>query len=108
MPLGPSPTELLNRARADLRMGVPVVLGDTLILAAETLSAERLRDVRSLEAAAPVLTLTARRAETLKARIYDGDLARVALPDDASLGWVRALADPAGRELRRTAAAAGS
>ena len=27
MPLGPSPIERLNRARADLRMGVPVVLG---------------------------------------------------------------------------------
>jgi len=45
MTLAPDINELLARARADLRMGVPVVL-DTpqpvLVLAAETLSAQRL------------------------------------------------------------------
>jgi GTP cyclohydrolase II len=30
----------------------------------------------------------------MKARAYDGDLARVALPADADLDWVRATADP--------------
>jgi GTP cyclohydrolase II len=43
-----------------------------------------------------VLAITARRAETLKARAYDGDLARLALPTDAALPWVRAVADPSG------------
>ena len=54
--------------------------------------AERLADLR---ARGPVdLAMTGWRAETLKARAYDGDLARVVLPADADLAWVRATADP--------------
>ncbi|MCE8517433.1 GTP cyclohydrolase II [Ruegeria pomeroyi] len=97
MSLIPDITELLARARADLRMGVPVVLRDedgdcTLALAAETLTAERLADMRQL--GDPVIAITGRRAETLKARAYDGDLARVILPAGADLRWVQAVADP--------------
>lgn len=98
MTLAPDITEIVARARSDLRMGVPVVLsgarGAALILAAETLDAQRLADLRAL-GGAPVLVLTARRAETLKARPYDGDLARILLPPDVSLPWVLGVADPA-------------
>ena len=97
MALTPDIIEQLARARADLRMGVPVVVtgdGAALILAAETLTPQRLADVLAL-GGAPVLAITARRAETLKARPYDGDLARLTLPVDASLSWVQAIADPA-------------
>jgi GTP cyclohydrolase II len=98
MGLSPDITESLARARADLRMGVPVVLqGDgaaALMLAAETLDAQRLADLQAL-GGAPVLAITARRAATLKARAYDGDLARVVLPPDARLSWVLAVVDPA-------------
>ena len=98
MSLVPDISELLARARADLRMGVPVVLGRgadaILALAAEPLSPGRLRDVQAL-GGDPVIAITARRAETLKARAYDDDLARVILPKQASPDWVRALADPA-------------
>ena len=97
MALTPDIIEQLARARADLRMGVPVVVtgdGAALILAAETLTPQRLADVLAL-GGAPVLAITARRAETLKARPYDGDLARLTLPVDASLFWVQAIADPA-------------
>lgn len=98
MSLTPDITEILARARADLRMGVPIVLtgGESaaLVLAAETLEAQRLADVRALGGDA-VLAITARRAETLKARAYDGDLARVELPPDATLAWVLGVADPA-------------
>jgi GTP cyclohydrolase II len=41
------------------------------------------------------LALTGWRAQTLKAPAYDGDIARIAVPDTAALGWLRALADPA-------------
>ncbi|WP_435310345.1 GTP cyclohydrolase II [Primorskyibacter sedentarius] len=96
MPFSPDPKEMLSRARADLRMGVPVVLdgaSPALLLAAETLTPERLAFAKTL---GPVdLALTGRRAATLKARAYDGDVARVALPDDATPDWVRGLADPA-------------
>ncbi|KIN74714.1 GTP cyclohydrolase II [Sulfitobacter guttiformis] len=94
MSFSPDVTETLARARADLRMGVPVVLGDILVLAAETLTEERLADVMTLQGDA-VLAITARRAQTLKARAYDGDLARVILPKDATLKWVQSIADPA-------------
>ena len=89
-------TERLARARGDLRMGVPVVLagdGAALVVAVEELTAERLADLRGF--GQPVIALTDRRAETLKARAYDGDLARIALPADQGIDWVRSLADPA-------------
>jgi GTP cyclohydrolase II len=93
----PDTTERIARARADLSMGVPVVLtgesGGAVMLAAETLTPARLS---ALRAAGPaVLAVTGWRAETLRARAYDGDLARVVLPSDATVDWVRAVADPA-------------
>ncbi|MDU8943789.1 GTP cyclohydrolase II [Ovoidimarina sediminis] len=97
MTLGPSPAERLARARADLRMGVPVVLsgpeGGALVLAAETIRPERLDALRAL--GEPCLVITSRRAETLKARAYDGDLARLVLPERAAADWVVAVSDPA-------------
>lgn len=97
MAFGPDITEQLARARADLRMGVPIILAGknpALVMAAETLTPQRLTDLLAL-GGAPVITITARRAETLKARAYDGDFARVLLPTDATLRWVHAVADPA-------------
>ncbi|WP_425044398.1 GTP cyclohydrolase II [Primorskyibacter sp. S87] len=99
MSLMPDISELLARARADLRMGVPVVLCDgegksALVVSAETLTKERLADMRTL--GHPEVAITDRRAETLKARAYDGDLARVVLPEDADLEWILAVADPSG------------
>lgn len=95
MAFGPDITERLARARADLRMGVPIVLdGGALVLASETLDAARLADLRALGGPA-VLAVTGRRADTLKARAYDGDIARIVLPPDATINWVRAVADPA-------------
>lgn len=89
--------ERLNRARGDLRMGVPVVLTEegagAVAVAVEALEPGRLADLRLL--GEPVLAITARRAETLKARVYDDDLARIELPDAAGIEWLRAVADPA-------------
>lgn len=98
MSLIPDISELLARARADLRMGVPVVLTDdsgfsVIAIASETLSAQRLADLRNFEGQ-PVVAITVRRAETLKARAYDGDLARVIIPSDTDIAWVQAVADP--------------
>ena len=68
-------------------MGVPVVLSGrraaALVAAVEALDAARLADLRGF--GQPELAITARRAETLKARAYDGDLARIVPPADA--GW---------------------
>lgn len=98
MSFAPDLIEMLARARADLRMGVPVVIdGPEAIVftPAETLSPKRLDTLRALDGMA-MIVISARRAETLKARAYDGDLARVILPAEASLSWVQGIADPAG------------
>lgn len=93
MAFSPTSIERLARARADLRMGVPVVLdGGALVLAVETLDADRLSLACGLGAG--VLTVTARRAETLKLAAYDTDLTRVVLPKSPTVDWVRSLADP--------------
>jgi len=97
MTLAPDISEQLARVRADLRMGVPVILlgaPSVMILAAETLQADRLADVLAL-GGAPVLAITARRAGTLKAHVYDRDLTRIILPDQATPAWVQSVADPA-------------
>lgn len=101
MSLRPDITHLLARARADLAMGLPVALSGVnagaLIASAETLDAPRLAGLRALADSAGmelVLAVTARRAETLKARAYDGDLARIELPDDADLAWIHATVSP--------------
>ncbi len=97
MSLIPTQAERLARARSDLRSGLPVMLTApgraALAAAVETLTPARLADLRA--AGQPELAITARRAETLKARAYDGDLARIAVPEDAETGWLAAMADPA-------------
>ena len=97
MSLMPTPTEKLARARTDLRLGLAIVLvggGRAMLCAAiEAMNPARLAALRGY--GVPELALTQRRAETLKARAYDGDLARIAVPNDADIRWLRALADPA-------------
>lgn len=99
MSFSPDLPEQIARARGDLRMGVPIVIlgtdSDYLVQAIETLTPERVKAARDLDGES-VLAITARRAETLKARAYDGDLARIVVPDGADLNWISALADPAG------------
>ncbi|TVQ58671.1 MAG: GTP cyclohydrolase II [Rhodobacteraceae bacterium] len=100
-PLRLSTPERVARARADLRIGAPVALlgatreggaPDALALAAETATPERLA---ALQAQGPVdLALTARRAATLKARAYDGDLARIPVAADMDFTRLRAAIDP--------------
>jgi GTP cyclohydrolase II len=94
MTLAPDTIELAARARADLRMGVPVVIGSSLVLAAETLSEARLKALQ-IAGTPLVLAITDWRACTLKARAYDTDLARIVVPADAPVDWIVAIADPA-------------
>jgi GTP cyclohydrolase II len=95
--LSPTPAEMVARARADLRIGAPVALRDgaatALALSAEMATPERLAAMRAI---GPIdLALTARRAETLKARAYDGDIARVIVGSEMDVARIRAAADPA-------------
>ncbi|MEP5198488.1 MAG: GTP cyclohydrolase II RibA, partial [Paracoccaceae bacterium] len=92
----PTPFEQIARARTDLRLGLAVVLrhgiGGTLVAAADGLRSQALSDVRAL--GAPQLAITAQRAQTLRARVYDGDLARLNVPADADVSWISAVIDP--------------
>ncbi|MBY6093091.1 GTP cyclohydrolase II [Pseudooceanicola sp. 502str34] len=103
MSFRPDLIDLLSRARGDLRLGLGVVLAGAerchLMLAIETLSPDRLAALRAL-GGRPEIALTVRRAETLKARVYDGDVARLPLPDEADLAWLVGLADPADDLMR--------
>ncbi|MEM9585066.1 MAG: GTP cyclohydrolase II [Pseudomonadota bacterium] len=94
MTLLPSGTELIARARADMRMGVPIMIDGRLVFAAETLNADRLSTLQ-LSGADITLAITSWRAQTLKARAYDGDIARIIVPEDAPLAWIHAIVDPA-------------
>ena len=92
MTLLPTLAETISRARTDLRVGLPVVIDGHLVAAVETLTPARLAALRPI--GRPVLAITARRAGTLKAVPYDGDLARVRVPEKADVAWLRAVADP--------------
>ena len=87
--------ELLARVCSDFRIGLPIILHNTntalLIVAAETCPQSRIVDFMKAE---PVLVLTRRRAESLKARCYDGDIARIKLPTDSNYHWIQAMIDP--------------
>lgn len=89
--------ESLARARADLRMGVPVVIDGeepVVFCAAETIESPRLVAFQK-SGLRTVLAITSRRAETLKARAYDGDLAQIEVPETAPIDWLRGIVDPA-------------
>ena len=96
MSLIPTLLERIARARTDLRLGLPIVLdgpsGRVLVLAAEGIDSDRFAELCGL--GTPVLAITAKRALTLHARSYDGDLARLTLPADATADWVASVADP--------------
>ncbi len=97
MTLLPNLSERMNRARGDLRMGLPVLVegegGSVLLAAVETLTPERLADLRKIGRVE--LAITGWRAETLNAPAYDGDVARIQLPEGEGLAWLAAMADPA-------------
>ncbi|MBJ3763243.1 GTP cyclohydrolase II [Maribius pontilimi] len=96
-PFLPSVAERLHRARTDLSLGLAVGI-DTgtarwLVLAATRATPARLRAM--LDGGDAQLVLTARRAETLKIRIYDDDLVRLPLARDATAAQIQAIVDPA-------------
>ena len=97
MSFAPDMIEMLARARADLRMGVPLVLdgaSPVVMFSVETLTPQRLTQIKALAKEA-VLVITAQRANTLKAPAYDGDIARIALPKTVDTAWITAIANPA-------------
>ena len=87
------------RAISELRRGAPIILmsgqSALLVAAAEMIEPLRLQALRSIAKSPGHLAITAARATTLKARAYDGDLARIKLRAEQGAPALRALADPA-------------
>ncbi len=101
MPHGLKKEEILARILSDLRLGLPVLLKDkthmVMALPVENCSSARMKEF--LTEGNSVLALTRKRADTLKARVYDGNLARILIPGEANIDWIRAVADPS-RDLQ--------
>ncbi|MDG2473745.1 MAG: GTP cyclohydrolase II [Paracoccaceae bacterium] len=99
MKIHTSAIEQTARLRADLRLGRPVLLRDNknfgLVFATETLKKEALLEIKKFDFNLSHLAITARRAATLNAIPYDGDVARIALENDVSYNWLLATANPA-------------
>ncbi len=96
MDLTANAIEKLAQARYDLRLGLPIVLqkGEVFLCfaAVETLPATRLNNLE--KHGVLTVALSPRRAETLKIQVYDEDIARIVVPSNPDLAWLRAIADP--------------
>ena len=95
--LGPANQEILMRARADLRLGIPIVLAgkenDAIIAPIEVLSQVRLDKLKLIDKHSSIL-ITAKRAQTLKCPVYDGNFARIELKQVSDITSIKAIADP--------------
>jgi GTP cyclohydrolase II len=99
------PALAVDRAVAELRRGLPVVVrspakeAPLLVVAAELASPAVLDALRHWSGTQPVVLLTHHRAATLKIRLYTDDVVAVPLPRDDAARAVQVLADPT-RDLR--------
>ena len=95
--LGPANQEILMRARADLRLGVPIVLAgkenSAIIAPIEVLNESRLNQLKVIDKNSFIL-VTTRRAQTLKCPIYDENFVRIALGQLLKIASLKAIADP--------------
>jgi len=95
--LGLTNQEVLMRARADLRLGIPIVLAgkenDVILAPTENLNQTRLEQFKRLDKNAFIL-ITARRAKTLKCPVYEGNFARIKLNKETSSANLQAISDP--------------
>ena len=89
--------EILMRARADLRLGVPIVLAgneiDAVIAPIDVLNQVRLDQLKLIDANSFIL-ITARRAQTLKCTVYEGNFVRTETEKTPKISYLKAIADP--------------
>ena len=96
MTIGLTASERIARIRSDFRMGVAVAFlsGEEkwLVAPAETITLSRFTGMRKL---GPIeLAITDWRAQTLSTWATDGDIARLAIPEDKGLDWIQSGSDP--------------
>ncbi len=86
------------RMQTDLGLGLPVIVEKekeySLIFSTECISKINFDLLMASKGEKPFLCITSRRAQTLKARVYDGTISRLNIPDKSALNWIKATADP--------------
>ena len=92
MAIRPNTFEILARARNDLRVGVPIVIENTIIASAENIDQNKLKKLQEINSLS--IAITGWRAKTLKLAPYDQDLVRIDVPQNINAKWVKAIADP--------------
>ena len=93
MAIGPNTFEILARARNDLRVGIPIVIENTIIASAENIDDNKLKKLQVINSLS--IAITSWRAKTLNLAPYDQDLVRLDVPQNIDAKWVKAVADPA-------------
>ena len=78
MTIGPNTFEILARARNDLRVGIPIVIENTIIASAENIDASKLKKLQEINSLS--IAITGWRAKTLNLAPYDQDLVRIYVP----------------------------
>jgi GTP cyclohydrolase II len=89
------------RQISDLKFGIPIIVKNNnknaLIISIETLTTEnfeKLKKFFSLSKPDPYIAVTKKRADLLKARVYENDIARLKIQKKIHLNWIKATADP--------------
>jgi len=90
------------RQISDLRFGIPIIIGNdgvnALVYSIETLTTsnfEKIEQGFSEPGYESYISVTKNRANLLKIRVYEEDIARIKMPREISLDWIKATADPA-------------
>ena len=86
------------RMQTDLRLGLPIIIkkdqGNFLIFSTECISKIHFDLLMKSKGEKPFLCVTSRRAQTLKARVYDNTISRIRIPEGSEITWAQATADP--------------
>ena len=95
-----SSAEISSRLVSDLRLGLPIILNkgnaNYLLIAIETLQKKRLNEALNVAEEENIeVAITNRRAEVLKARLYDEEVTRLKIEKKVNLNFLQATADPA-------------
>ena len=99
MQINTSIAEQTARLRSDLKLGRPVLVRNkkktSLVFAIETLKKNIPKEINETYKSKSHVAITSRRAKTLNAIPYDGDLARIIIPKNVSHNWLLSTANPA-------------
>ena len=91
-------TEQHFRMQTDLMLGLPIIIrkgkDNFLIFSTERISKIHFDLLMNSKSEKPFLCVTSRRAQTLKARVYDNGISRIQLPEGSDINWIQATADP--------------